>query len=133
MKRTSNPEVQPRRDLLAALGVSAVTMLGAPQLMAATEDAMKSCEAKYQFTLLFGRLCVDAQFQKDFLGAPDANQAMAVLKKYKMHMSVAMKKWIGQFFGDQKQLNDLRGAWKALEGLLMSRDKMPPPCNPWPC
>ena len=140
MKQKTDSAVRPRREVLAALAASAITVAGAPKLLEATEPPKKkpaASEDKYAFTILIGRFCVDDKFRDDFFKAKDPKAAMALIEKDHMPMSPVIPQWVTALFAVPKQLAGLKDACKKAEDAAnVAREKMPklpPPCNPWPC
>jgi hypothetical protein len=138
VKQTPESAVRPRRKVITALAISAVTLAAAPRLEA-TEPPKKKPAAsadQYAFTILIGRLCVDDKFREQFFKSKDANAAMALVQHENMPMSKVVPQWVTTLFSDTKRLAGLKDACKKTEDAANvgeKAQKLPPPCDPWPC
>ena len=136
MKQTSEPAVQPRRNLLSALWVWAVGLLAAPRLLASsqTNPQATTCEDKYELTLLVGRLCIDQDFRGEFFKSADAAKAKALLKKGSMPASPGLEKKMEKILAAHKSPgNPVEEACYSVESALTMARVPTFPCNPWPC
>ncbi len=142
MKQTSEPGVQPRRNILGALWVWAIGLWSAPQLFAADDNKHKaaSCEDKYQLTLLIGRLCIDSAFRDDFfkLREVEDKERPRKVKEFlekepKMPSSPELEAKVEKILKAHKSPeNPIQSACYDVESALTMAQVSGFPC-PWPC
>ena len=135
MNQISEVTVKPRRNLLTALWVSAISLWSAPKLLAAGENSQQavSCEDKYQMTLLIGRLCMDEAFRGEFFKDKELEKAKAVLKRHNMPSSPGLEKKVEKILAAHKSPgNPVEEACYSVESALTMARVSGFPC-PWPC
>ena len=132
----SEATVKPRRRLLTALWVSAISLWGAPKLLAADETSQRAApwEERHQLTLLIGRLCIDENFRGEFFKSKELDKAKDVLKKHKMPSGPDLEKKIDRILKAHKSPgNPVEEACYSVESALTMARLPGFPCNPWPC
>ena len=141
MKQTSEAAVQPRRNLLTALGVWAVGLWSSTKLWGQPK-AEPNCDPEYELGLFVGRLCIDTKFRNDFFGEADTETAVKntgvardVVKDSlrKIHnKKKATLKGVSQPATGADTPNSIQVAAETVGKELWAAQALIP-CNPWPC
>ncbi len=143
MKQTSESAVQPRRNLLTALGVWVVGLWGSTKLWAGTKAEPK-CDKDFELALVVGRLCIDPNFRNTFFD-PQVGDDMAIqntnmvtrpevkdsLKKVRARKARAGLHAMADTT-TTTSTNPVQVATESVGVELYAAGALMP-CNPWPC
>ena len=145
MKQTSEPAVQPRRNLLSALWVWAIGLLAAPKLLAADKacqsaqvtvpDYCKDVLKKYELTMIVGRLCLDKCFRDElFKSGTLDDAAISILQADGMLTRPDVAAHVDKVLrAHNSPTNKVQDACTAVQDAITTAVRPAMPCNPWPC
>lgn len=132
MKQTSEPAVQPRRNVVTALVIWAAGLWSSTKLWAAEPK----CDADYELALLIGRLCIDSDFRNTFFGETDPDIAIqkadVTREKVKDSVRKILKKKQMSMQATATSPNPVQVATENVGKELWAAQALMP-CNPWPC